>query len=181
MNDDMNAALQDLLVKQRLHDLEMAYCRGVDRRDADLLLSIFFEDAVEEHGEMYKGSVADFVRWAIGEFLPQWEITAHYVLNESYRVDGDKAEGETHRISYHRQRKDGKIHEVIAACRTFNRYECRDGVWKISYRGVSRDWVTQREGDESLYQGKFEMAPSRGDASDMSYRVLTLFPRGERM
>ena len=177
----MERAIRDLVVKDRLHELEMAYCRGVDRRDAALLQSIFFEDAVEEHGQMYRGTATEFVRWAIEEFLPQWENTAHYVLNELYRVDGDCAEGETHRISYHRQRRGQELHEVIAACRTFNKYECREGVWKITYRGVARDWVTERTGTEALYQGKFEMVPSRSDESDMSYQVLGMFPRGERL
>jgi len=75
-------ALHDLLVKDRLHDLEMAYCRGVDRRDATLLHSIFFEDAIEEHGDMYSGSPKDFAVWVFRDFLPKYEVTAHYVLNE---------------------------------------------------------------------------------------------------
>jgi hypothetical protein len=150
----------------------------VDRRDAALLQSIFFDDAVEEHGDMYRGSAAEFVRWAIEEFLPHYENTAHYVLNEWYQVAGERAEGETHRISYHRQRDGDHLVETLAACRTFNRYECRDGVWKISYRGVVRDWVTQRPADESLYRGKFGMPLSQPDASDLSYRVLDMFQRG---
>lgn len=176
--DSQDQALSHLLVKERLHELEMAYCRGVDRRDATLLQSIFFEDAIEEHGDMYKGSAIEFVRWAIETFLPQYEATTHYVLNEWYRVDGERAEGETHRISYHRQRhEDGKLFETLAACRTFNRYECRDGDWRIAYRGVARDWVTQCQADEALYTGKFGMPLSRPDADDLSYRLLTLFPR----
>ncbi|HSV79418.1 MAG TPA: nuclear transport factor 2 family protein [Ramlibacter sp.] len=165
MSSVIETELRALIVKERLHELEMAYCRGVDRRDAVLLQSIFFDDAVEEHGDMYRGSAVEFVRWAIEEFLPQYENTTHYVLNEWYRVEDDRAEGETHRVSYHRQRKDGALVETLAACRTFNRYECRNGVWKISYRGVVRDWVTQRAADEGLYEGKFEMPMSRPDAA----------------
>lgn len=177
--EPIEAALRDLLVKERLHELEMAYCRGVDRRDAALLQSIFFADAIEEHGEMYRGSALEFVRWAIEKFLPQYENTTHYVLNEWYRVDGERAEGETHRVSYHRQREAGRLVETLAACRTFNRYECRGGVWKIGYRGVVRDWVTQRPADDSLYSGKFGMPLSRPGDSDLSYRLLTLFQRGQ--
>lgn len=175
MHDD--GTLRNLLVKDRLHELEMAYCRGVDRRDPELLRSIFFDDAIEEHGDMYRGKAVDFVDWVYRDFLPQYEITAHYVLNEWYRVEGDRAEGETHRLSYHRQRKADTV-ETVAACRTFNRYECRNGHWRIAYRGVVRDWITQRPVDDSLYQGKFTMAPSRPDQTDESYRVLTMFPRG---
>jgi hypothetical protein len=173
----LERALRDLLVKDRLHELEMAYCRGVDRRDPDLLRSIFFDDAIEEHGEMSRGSAAAFVDWVFREFIHQYEITAHYVLNEWYRVDGDRAEGETHRLSYHRVRREAAT-EVIAACRTFNRYECRNGVWKISFRSVVRDWIAERPVNDALYQGKFAMPLSRPDAKDASYRLLSMFPRG---
>lgn len=180
LNQVEESGLRALLVKERLHELEMAYCRAVDRRDADLLRSIFFDDAIEEHGEMYRGSAVAFVDWVFKEFLPRYELTAHYVLNEWYRVDGLKAEGETHRLSYHRERDtEGCATEAIAACRTFNRYECRNGVWKIAYRGVVRDWVTKHSVDDALYQGHFGMQMSKPDASDESYRVLSLFPRGE--
>lgn len=182
MTKTTDQALYDLLVKERLHELEMAYCRGVDRRDAALLHSIFFEDAIEEHGDMYTGNATDFAEWVFRDFLPKYELTAHYVLNEWYRVDGRKAEGETHRLSYHRERAaDASATEVVAACRTFNRYECRDGVWKISHRSVIRDWVTRRPVDDALYRGHFGMALSQPNEHDDSYRLLSLFPRGDRL
>jgi hypothetical protein len=172
-----DTAIRDLLVKERLHELEMAYCRGVDRRDRELLRSIFFDDAIEEHGEMFRGSAASFVDWVFEEFLGHYELTTHYVLNEWYRVDGERAEGETHRISHHRIRTpDPK--ETIAACRTFNRYECRDGAWKISYRGVTRDWITERPFEDRLFEGTYAMTMSRGDALDRSYDLLSMFGRG---
>jgi hypothetical protein len=170
-------AIRTLLVKERLHELEMAYCRGVDRRDPDLLRSIFFEDAIEEHGDMYRGSATDFVDWVFNEFIGKYELTTHYVLNEWYRVDGDRAEGETHRISHHRVRTP-EAKETIAACRTFNRYECRNGIWKISYRGVVRDWIYERPFDEALYVGTYAMALSKPGQADRSYDVLSLFQRG---
>jgi hypothetical protein len=170
-------AIQALLVKERLHELEMAYCRGVDRRDPDLLRSIFFEDAVEEHGDMYRGKAWDFVDWVFRDFVGKYELTAHYVLNEWYRVEGERAEGETHRVSYHRYR-DPEPTELIAACRTFNRYECRGGVWKIAFRGVTRDWITKRRVDEKLFSGTYEMPMSKPDGTDRSYAVLPMFARG---
>jgi len=172
----MDDEVRDLLVKQRLHELEMAYCRGVDRRDRDLLASIYFEDAIEEHGSMYSGPVSAFMDWAFDTFLPRFEIVAHYVLNEWYQVDGDRAEGETHRISYHRPFDGGD--QRFAACRTLNRYECRDGVWKIAHRAVVRDWVTDTPLDLSLLGGSFEFPMSRSDETDASYDQLKLFARG---
>lgn len=176
MATELDRTIATLAAKEALHELEMAYCRGVDRRDPNLMRSIYFEDAIEEHGAMFKGRSHDFVDWVFGELLGRYESTAHYVLNEWYKVDGDYAEGETHRISYHRfpppQRR-----EVVAACRTFNRYACRDGVWKITYRSVARDWITERPVDDALYEGSFAMPLSAAGPGDASYQLLRLFGR----
>lgn len=170
-------ALRDLLVKQRLHELEMAYCRGVDRRDPDLLRSIFFDDAVEEHGDMYRGSATGFVDWVFSTFIGAFENTTHYVLNEWYIVDGNRAEGETHRISYHR-RPEEPSNQRFAACRTFNRYECRRSVWRIAHRSVVRDWIVDLPVDRSALGGDFAMPPSLPGPADASYAALALFARG---
>jgi hypothetical protein len=169
--------LRDLLVRDRLHELEMAYCRGVDRRDPELLRSIFFDDAVEEHGDMFRGSADEFAEWVFASFLPAFENTTHYVLNEWYRVDGDRAEGETHRISYHRP-VDGAGPQRFAACRTFTRYECRDDVWRIAHRSVVRDWIVDEPADVSLLRGRFVLPLSEPGESDASYASLGLFGRG---
>lgn len=168
--------VRELLVKQRLHELEMAYCRGVDRRDRELLSSIYFDDATEDHGSMYSGPVPAFLDWVFETFLPRFEIVTHYVLNEWYRVAGDRAEGETHRISYHRPLDGGD--QRFAACRTFNRYESREGVWKIAHRSVVRDWVVDTPLELSLLGGSFEFPMSRSNESDDSYAQLPMFGRG---
>ncbi|GAA4288698.1 nuclear transport factor 2 family protein [Georgenia daeguensis] len=170
------ATLHDLTAKDTFHDLEVAYCRGIDRRDEDLLRSIFFPDASVKHGYMNEGSAADWVNWILDDFATKYEMTAHYLLNESYRVDGDQAEGETHRLSYHRF--DNSSRELIAASRTFNRYERRAGQWRIAYREVIRDWIHERPVDQSLYEGAFAMEISQPGPADRSYQVLSLFGRG---
>ncbi|MGW3682438.1 nuclear transport factor 2 family protein [Streptomyces prasinus] len=168
--------LRELKVKDRLHDLEVAYCRGIDRRDAQLLRSIYFEDAFVRLGDMKEGGVDEWVDWIIDEFKPRFENTTHYLLNEWYKVDGKTAEGETHRLSYHRFGDPAR--ELIAASRTFNRYEERDGVWKITFREVIRDWIHERPVDRDLFTGGFAMELSKPGPEDKSYEVLSLFGRG---
>ncbi len=46
----MDLALQTLLDKQALYELSCRYMRGLDRTDAELLRSIFWEDAFCEYG-----------------------------------------------------------------------------------------------------------------------------------
>jgi hypothetical protein len=96
----------------------MAYCRGIDRRDPDLIRSIFWEDAIADHGEAWYRTGNQWVDHIFADYLSQYEVTAHYVLNEWYKVEGDQAQGETHRISYHR-RPNGE--EVTAAARLLSR------------------------------------------------------------
>jgi hypothetical protein len=177
MNDTTTAAMRDLLVKERLHELEMAYCRGIDRRDAELIRSIYFEDAIEDHGDAWNGTGYEWVDYIFAGYLLQFEVTAHYVMNEWYKVDGDRAEGETHRVSYHR-RPNGE--EVTAGSRTFNRYECRDGVWRIAYRGVTRDWLLESKAaaPDPAQPKHMILRPSLPGPDDVSYRELKMFGRG---
>jgi hypothetical protein len=155
----------------------MAYCRGIDRRDPDLIRSIFWEDAIADHGEAWYRTGNQWVDHIFADYLSQYEVTAHYVLNEWYKVEGDQAQGETHRISYHR-RPNGE--EVTAAARTFNRYECRDGVWRISYRGVIRDWMKESRAAplDPAHPRHIILRPSLPGPDDVSYRELSLFKRG---
>ncbi|MCV0394916.1 MAG: nuclear transport factor 2 family protein [Rhizobiaceae bacterium] len=177
MDDKTAAALRDLLVKERLHELEMAYCRGIDRRDPELIRSIYFDDCVEDHGEAWQGTGSEWVDYIFSGYLLQFEVTAHYVMNEWYKVDGERAQGETHRVSYHR-RPNGE--EVSAGSRTFNRYECRNGVWKIAYRGVTRDWLLESKAapPDPAQPKHMILRPSLPGPQDVSYAELSMFGRG---
>ncbi|WP_207770953.1 nuclear transport factor 2 family protein [Kumtagia ephedrae] len=177
MEQRLQSEVEKLLIKERLHELEMAYCRGIDRRDPELIRSIFFADAIEDHGDAWQGTGYEWVDYIFSGYLAQFEVTAHYVLNEWYKVEGDKAEGETHRISYHR-RPNGE--EVTAGSRTFNRYECRDGVWRIAYRGVTRDWLRESRAapPDPSQPRHMILRPSLPGPDDVSYRELPMFGRG---
>jgi hypothetical protein len=177
MEQRLQSEVEKLLIKEQLHELEMAYCRGIDRRDSELIRSIFFADAIEDHGDAWQGTGYEWVDYIFSGYLAQFEVTAHYVLNEWYKVKGDKAEGETHRISYHR-RPNGE--EVTAGSRTFNRYECRDGVWRIAYRGVTRDWLRESRAapPDPSQPRHMILRPSLSGPDDVSYRELPMFGRG---
>jgi hypothetical protein len=177
MEQQLVNGVELLLVKERLHELEMAYCRGIDRRDPELIRSIYFPDAIEDHGDAWYGTGYQWVDYIFADYLHRFEVTAHYVLNEWYLVKGDHAQGETHRVSYHR-RPNGS--EVTAAARTFNRYERRDGVWRICYRGVSRDWMRETQADrpDPSQPKHMILRPSIPGPDDVSYKELPFFKRG---
>ena len=61
--DSMTAdGLKQLLNKERIKDNLVSYCRGVDRREWDLVREAYHPDAYDDHGG-YKGNVDGFMEW----------------------------------------------------------------------------------------------------------------------
>jgi hypothetical protein len=120
------------LSKQALHDLGMAYARGVDRADSDLLLSIFHDDSTVISG-VINGSGPEFARGITGFVRANLERCFHSVANEWYEVDGDRAVGESYGIAT----ITAGGNDVISGGRYLDTYERRNGIWKF----LSRTWV----------------------------------------
>jgi len=127
-------ALQLMLDKMALHELVQNYCRAVDRRDYALLESVYHPDSIDDHSPMFKGSGPEFVRW-VPSSVERFELTQHVIVSASFVVDGTIAEGECFIVAYH-LRKQEPQRETIAHGRYLDRYEKRDGVWRIARRSV---------------------------------------------
>jgi hypothetical protein len=135
----MADALDILLSKQACTELVYTLARGLDRCDRDMLQSVFHPDATDDHGG-FKGTAAEFVDWVVG-LLPTMERTQHLIGNVLIDVAGDHAVGEACFMANHdMMNADGKPIRMIAAGRYLDRFERRDGVWKISHRHAVYDW-----------------------------------------
>lgn len=167
--------VQALLDKQALYELAVRYARGIDRRDRELLLSVYHEDAVDDHGAMFKGGATVFADWQ-PEVMAQFELTTHYIMNTAYRLDGERAEGELHFIAYHRTTGEA-AKEIVVGGRYLDRYERRQGVWKIAYRTLIWDFTRSA----AVEAGQMEFLRSLGivgaAADDASFGILPLFGR----
>ncbi|MBI4921631.1 MAG: nuclear transport factor 2 family protein [Devosia nanyangense] len=167
------AELADLDCLERL---VTTYSRAIDRRDFALLRSLYHDDAVEEHGEMFSGSpdaYVDFVRTALAGYA----ATAHYVVHSLFELDGDAAEGETYKINYHRTH-GADAREVITGSRSLDRFARRDGEWRFLRRSVVIDWARTRPADASAYDDFAAGSPHGSPgAGDLSYVVLELLGR----
>lgn len=56
--------LETVIARQDINDCIMRYARGIDRGDADLLLSCYWEDAHEIHGPAYNGPAVPYLKEA---------------------------------------------------------------------------------------------------------------------
>lgn len=167
--------IRELAARECLRQLVLAYSRACDRRDFALLRSLYHDDALEEHGEIFTGSADEYVAWVEGA-LANWSATAHYVTNTLFEINGDQAEGETYKINYHRT-LDGR-QEIITGSRSLDRFAKRDGEWRFLGRCVTLDWAQQREASTEAYENFAAASPhGKPGADDLSYERLTLLQR----
>ena len=159
---------QPLLDRIALHDLVMRYCRGCDRRDFALVRSLYHDDAIDDHGAMFKGGADAFVAW-LPEVTAHWHLTRHSISNSLFVIDGDRAEGEHYVEAWHRTHgPDAKL--FIALGRYLDRYERRDGEWKFTYRSLVFDHGSIVPVDQKAVDRMSADAPNgRADRDDPSF------------
>lgn len=176
MAADQGERIQLMLDKHELRELGLTYCRGIDRQDFALVRTLYHDDAIDDHGDMFKGGPDEYVAW-LPSIMAMWDATVHSISNALYEVRGDKAEGELYVVAYHRTHApDAK--EIIVGGRYLDQYEKRAGAWKFTHRSLAMDWCNVQDVKPEDYD-TFAAGAVRGrhDPGDASYAELTLFRR----
>jgi ketosteroid isomerase-like protein len=163
--------VQRLLDRQAILDCVHRYCRGVDRHDYELLRSVFHPDALDQHGD-FVGGVPAFLKFA-EEATSIHAGSVHHITCHFCEFDGDTAHAESYVLSVSRE-KDGKTAMVLGG-RYLDRFEKRNGEWKIALRRVVRDF--RFDGDTARFvidqarQTDAQGFPlGRRDSGDLSYQ-----------
>jgi hypothetical protein len=167
--------LATLLAKEEIRELVLLYSRGVDRKDIELLRTLYAKDATDHHGKHFSGAADDYLLF-LEKSLPHMRYSGHHVCNHLISVDGDHGEGEVYALAYHLipDGKGGTV-EDFAGVRYIDRYRKENGRWLFASRIVSFDIRTIRP-----------MPTPEGaalvPAEDLSYTSLSsrLFSRGPR-
>lgn len=162
---------QTLADVEALNRLVSAYSRAVDRRDMAALRALYLPDGTDNHGRGYSGPIDGYVAY-VEQALGAYEATAHYVMQTVFEIDGDHAEGEVHKLNYHRTHGPGAIH-VVTGSRSLDHYQRQDGAWYFQSRHVVNDWVERRPANAADWNDPAATS-ERGRASpqDASYRVV---------
>jgi hypothetical protein len=177
----IEARLRLLEDRQAIHDVIVRYCRGVDRSDPDLVLAAFHDDAVDNHF----GVVLPF-REAIGTLKavrgadrspPSKTTSMHNICNVLIEVDGDTARCESYVVVIVRIPNDGRPIDWMHAGRYVDRFERRNGEWRIAYRTVVYDLERFDEvapAPNGLSQAHYLDNAVRGKRgpSDFSYEIF---------
>ena len=128
-------ALATLVAKDQIRELVLLYSRGVDRKDAALLRTLYTKDATDTHGDTFNGSAEEYCVF-LERSMPYMPYSGHHVCNHLISVDGDTGEGEVYALAYHLipDRKGGWL-EDLRMVRYIDHYRKeQDGRWRFAKR-----------------------------------------------
>jgi uncharacterized protein (TIGR02246 family) len=148
--------LTELSDRAELRSLVEAYARGADRREPAAISALFTEDGTLVIFREVDPSTPAMVRTGRDEIadamnsLNRWEVTTHFVGQQSLHIDGDSASGETYCLAHHLFHHEGERYNRVMSIRYLDRYTRTDGGWLISERHLMEDWVEYRAVNESM-------------------------------
>jgi SnoaL-like domain len=123
-----------------INDLHARYCRGVDRLDRALLLSVFHPDAVEHHGSWFDGPATEYVDRVLELAAGGWGLPcAHLVAAGTTEVVGELAWSEAPFYSLSRVEATGRVYDYTFVARFLARCERRHGTWRFIERTLVED------------------------------------------
>lgn len=128
--------LEALVAKSDIHDVLMRYCRGVDRRDIDLIISAFHPDAIIDHGRGDESLQELAATIVAGEQRGMM----HFIGNEYVELDDDRAYSETYFVSISTVTHEGTDATRTRGGRYLDRFERRDDTWRIAHRRLVDEW-----------------------------------------
>jgi hypothetical protein len=136
---DIYAAADHIEIQQVLY----RYCRAVDRGDEALLSSVYHPGAVDRHGA-YQGTGEAFAAMLVSSMDRAPRVGQHHITNVLIELDGDAADVESYFLALHPlgDSSSGEASHVPVTGRYLDRFERRDGAWKIADRTVVLDWST---------------------------------------
>ncbi|GGC22892.1 hypothetical protein GCM10011371_08210 [Novosphingobium marinum] len=186
--------LAELVAVRDVYDVLTRYCRALDRADLELMETVYWSDGEDIHG-IYSGNAGEFVPFIISEITKYFTMGTHCLLNVQIDVDGDHAASESYLYSACRVRNGmaedmlgsryfGQLagkgldpdHEMfVMAGRYLDRFEKRDGEWRILRRMVVMDWNASHASNQILDQGMNETLRPIGEwgKGDPVYRIAS--------
>ena len=182
--------IRELIDKQDITEVVITYARALDRFDESLLRSVFHPDSKHAHGFIgpssdpsqpsSPGAPGDFVAYAY-DVLRTHTRTHHQLGNILIELSGDDAYVETYFTAYHRMRALGDPQaaenaydtemDFFVGGRYIDRFQKRDGVWKISHRTGLTDWMRTEQPSSQGFFGIPEQLQGQRGAEDLVFRA----------
>ena len=165
--------LDAFLAREEIRDVLMRYGRGVDRGEAELLKSCYHPGAIEEHGSTYAGPADAYIDAAVPR-IHKMGTLAHYICNIHISLEGERAYVESYVLTFARFEKNGTSYDTFTGGRLCDRFERRNGEWKVAHRKMAFDWNRDVPSQEGWCLGMFKpsdpkMVMGKKGPGDLSY------------
>ncbi len=167
-----DSRIQLFLDRQEIMELSWKYSRACDRLDTDLLSQVYWPDGTDDHG-IFKGTAPEYVEWVMG-LLKQWTSSHQTNSNFLIDVDGDIATGEVHWTGFYRYVIDGQPMDQLAAGRYLDKYERRNGEWRILHRTCTSEWSRVEKVEEDWRADPGPSIMGVRDKSDPVYDLINI-------
>lgn len=131
--------MDELVDRQAIIDLTIAYCYALDERNFEALGSIFTPEATVDYGTTFCDGLAAIVEKVRVSITPL-DATTHIVSNHFVQVDGDRATCSCYLMAQHLKRgtPGGDLY-MIAGRYDDELVRTVDG-WRIRTRRLQRIW-----------------------------------------
>ena len=147
------AALRELLDRQAIQDVMLRYVRFSDRRDPDVMKTIFWEEGTDDHG-LYNGPAEGLFAILMGEGSRPWEVdknvgktlTSYHNLGPAYIEFAGDRQAKVESYFYFVMTRDWHGELVVATLtgRYRDLFEKRNGEWRVLHRAVVYDTATKQ-------------------------------------
>lgn len=138
-------------IRRRIID----YCRGVDACDAELIASAYHPDGTDDHGS-FVGLGHEFAEYAARRLRKAYVATQHTTGDPAIDFVGDD---EANVVTYVRAEHVGEDDDgrflVTFEGEYRDRFERRDGAWRIADRVVVHAWDEKRRSSAAFDPGRF--------------------------
>jgi len=133
----------ELADREAIRDCLYRYSRGVDRCDEEMLRSVYWEDAFDDH-VLFAGTREELIAWVIPA-LRAMQQSMHTIGNVLIRIHGDTADVESYYHGYHRIHDGTKLLDSIQSGRYLDHFARRNDEWRILRRHVIVDWFRDQD------------------------------------
>ena len=170
--------------RMAIQDVMYKWCRAIDRLDYEGIRSVFHPDATDNHGP-YVGGVDGLIEW-VRERHKSIPFSSHQVSNiliefatpdlalvetcirtlQRYPAD---AKASLAQLSGGQTGKPGVGIDLLASSRYIDRFERRNGEWRIARRTLVPDWKQLIEVPENAPKPQPGWLVGRRDQQDFIY------------
>jgi len=167
-----------IIDKEEIHDRLMRYARGIDRNDGALCQDAFWPDALVDHGHSkFKGESIGRLFDDVSKHNTHRQV--HYIMNLVIELNGDLATSEAQSWYCAETERNEVAYLINRSIRYIDRWEKRDGEWRIFHRLVVENWNRVDAVAERVPNSE-DIAKCKDDKTDPSYMMFELTRRGEK-